>query len=188
MAQNLDYIDQSAFGLRLNIIEGDLDKGQFNILDQGTLTTPDFILEAAVIGASHILTISNAYTVFHEVFACIDVQTDSRRAFYGPLDKVAGRLNLVFRGQIHYGFKSQLFSKVDGEPYLNDIERQVRTYKDKADYLALAYEFPHGKLETVPKTIVFAKTKGQEMDISTVHSYPGEGNIVITETFVKLVN
>ena len=187
MAQSLDYIDQSAFGLRLNIIEGDLDKGQFNILDQGTLTTPDFILEAAVIGASHILTISNAYTTFHEVFACIDVQTEGRRAFYGPLNKVAGSLNLVFGGQIHYGFKSQLFSKVDGEFFLSDIEEKART-GDKANCLGLIYEFPHGKLEIVPKTIVFAKTKGQEMDISTVHSYPGEGNIVITETFVKLVN
>ncbi|MEA3514336.1 MAG: DUF2617 family protein [Nanoarchaeota archaeon] len=186
MGQSLDYIDQSAFGLRLNIIEGELDKGQFNLLDHGTLTSPDFILEAAVIGASHILTINNAYAVFHEVFACIDVQTDSRRAFYGPLDKVAGRLNLIFGGQIHYEFRSQLCSWTDGESYLNEIENQVRTYKNKADYLALAYEFPHGKLETVPKTIVFAQTKGPEVDINTIHSYPSEKNIVITKTLVNL--
>jgi len=161
MAQSLDYIDQSAFGLRLNIIEGELDKGQFNLLDQGTLTTADFILEAAVIGASHILTICSANTMFHEVFACIDVQTDSRRAFYGPLNKVVGKLNLTFREQIHYEFKSQLFSWVEGKLVLNEIEELART-EDKTDCLALAYEFPSGELETVPKTIVFARTKGQE--------------------------
>ena len=189
MAQNLEYIDQSAFGLRLNIIEGNLDKKQFNILDNGVLITSNLILEAEVIGSSHILTFSNTQTHIHEVFACKDkddIQTGSKRVFYGSLDKVAGGLNLDFGGYIHYKFKSQLFSWADGELFLNDIEELART-GDKAFCLALSHEFPNRKLETIAKTIVFAKIKEEGMDISTVHSYPNEGNIVITKTLVKSV-
>ena len=189
MVQKLKYIDQSALGLRLDIIEGNLDKEQFNILDKGMLIKSNLILNAAVIGASHILTFSNSHIVFHEVFACKDedeLQTNSRRIFFGSLGKVGDGLNLDFGGYILYMFKSQLFSWADGEFFLTDIEKLART-GDKANCLGLIYEFPHEKFEPVAKTIVFAKIKKQGMDISTVHSYPNEGNIVVTKTVVKSV-
>ena len=49
------YKDQSSDELRLNLLCGDLDLGQFTVLRSGSIALPGVSVDASVIGASHVV-------------------------------------------------------------------------------------------------------------------------------------
>ena len=49
------YVDQSASGLALNLLQGPVDIDQFTVLRAATLKAGHVNVRAAIIGASHVL-------------------------------------------------------------------------------------------------------------------------------------
>ncbi len=181
------YLDQSALGLKLNVIDGALNRNQFALLEKDSVTIKTGLtVEAAIIGGSHILTVKSesAGVHFHEVFACTDIKTESRLAYFGPLQKVAGKQDLIFNGNIHYTFSAQF---LDWDPFkakIDEIETRAREACDLPSSIGLIHDFPR-KGKRVPKTVVLMEETGKEIEIKTVHSYPNENSLVLTTTNIR---
>ncbi len=181
------YLDQSALGLKLNVIDGVLNKSQFTLLEKDTITTKTGLtVKAAIIGGSHILTIkSESVGVhFHEVFACTDIKTESKLAYFGPLRKVSGKQDLIFKGDIYYTFSAQL---LDWDPFkakIDEIETKARKVGDQESSIGLIHDFP-GKGKHIPKTIVLMEEASKGIEVKTIHSYPNENNLVLTTTNIR---
>jgi len=197
------YVDQSAYGLRLNIIEGEeLDLEQFNLLASESIETPLVRIQASIIGASHLIRYKIGDGFFlNEVFACIDVATDNRRAYYGPLKNIQGIVDLRFPSEAvgaamaRYKFQSHLIKwGKAGEEAAGVLETMAREAKSKSAQrrllthgvhdVGLIFQFPQESQPYPPKTIVWVRLdEGRSMiKVETLHSYPNEGNLVFTNT------
>lgn len=186
--ENVDYQDQSAFGLMLNVIEGDIDKEQFDLRTNNKIIMPNFNIEASIIGASHIISFVCPRLVFHEVFACCDVHTHARRAFFGPLEKVMGKQHLVFGDFISYEFNAELVAWKRGQKKLAQLENQINTKggKKKEGQIGVEYCFAEGSDGITPKTIILVEAGESFVSIETLHSYPNEMNLVFTKTDINI--
>lgn len=180
----LIHQDRSAYDLMLNLVVGPLDLKQFVILNTGRLALSAGVsVDAAIIGASHILRFRLAGLVFHEVFACSEVKTESRKTSYGPFGGTNGAVEQTFAGKGRYRFDSRMLSLRDGASELRMMEKLARE-KPGPDILGLDFQFPNGKSGVAPRTIVILGTAEQEDVIfaKTAHLYPNENTVVFTET------
>jgi Protein of unknown function DUF2617 len=180
----LIHQDRSAFDLKLNLVEGPLDLEQFVILSTGRIEASSGVsVDAAIIGASHILCFRIAERVFYEVFACSEVKTESRKTSYGPFEEVNEETQLTFAGQGRYRFNVRMLSSEDGAGELREMEQLARA-KPGPRNLGLDFQFPLGESGIAPKTIVTLGTGERENVISakTAHLYPNENTVVFTET------
>ncbi len=180
----LIHQDRSAYDLMLNVVVGPLDLEQFVILSTGRLEVSSSVsVDTAIIGASHILCFRLAGLVFHEVFACSEVKTESRMISYDPFEGASGEVELTFAGKGRYRFNSRMLSLKNGASELRMMEKLARE-KPGPGHLGLDFQFPSGKSGVAPRTIVILGP-GEREDLifaKTAHLYPNENTVVFTET------
>ncbi len=180
----LIHQDRSAYDLMLNVVVGPLDLEQFVILSTGSIeVSAGASVDAAIIGASHVLRFKFAGLVLHEVFACSAVKTESRRISYDPFAKAGGEAELTFAGKGRYRFNARMLGSKDGADELRQMER-LAAKKPGPRNLGLDFRFPGGRSAVAPRTIVILGTDEREEVIfaKTAHSYPNENTVVFTET------
>ena len=120
----------------------------------------------------------------YEVLACTEVEAAQKRVAMGPLQEVAGTLDLTFFGNFSYNFylgKSALQERL---AEIKQIESVART---KNHSLVLVYEFPaRVNPDIMPaKTMVLAtETSAQSCQIQTFHLYPNDQRLVVTKTTI----
>lgn len=189
------YADKSAKELRHSVIEGDLDLGQFTILkkDQITSGEPQFKITGRIIGASHLFSFDFDSRVFHELFACQEIDSAKNEvASYGPLERVTASIQLQLWNRIDYSFQAKLLRSSEGEQWLMELEQHAADISQygEQDSIGLVYDFPKSDSNPiVPKTIVVAnynQPKAQ-IKITTAHSYPNEKTIVRSDSILQLV-
>src|SRR4029077_2931340 len=94
---DIEYVDQSASGLALNLIEGAVDIGAFTIFRAGSVNRRDITIRAAIIGASHVLSFATPGAMLTEMFACADAPGGANRILFGPIgDLLEATTELTF--------------------------------------------------------------------------------------------
>ncbi len=184
------YIDQSAMDLRLHLFEGKLPRDQLRILVSDVYKTEYFNIEAGIIGASHFLTSSSKEGCINEVFACQTIETKIPAVFNGPLKNLHKTVSYTLHGGMEYCFKSEILklnekSTIEKLTWIRDHAMQARNLPAE---LGMRHQFTPLNGAS-PETILWlSPTSTTEIKILTAHSYPNEGNVVLTtsEIGVKL--
>src|SRR5215470_10846920 len=107
--KTVEYVDQSASGLALNLIDGALDIGAFTVFRAATVNRRDITIRAAIIGASHVLSFATPGAMLTEMFACSDALGGANRILFGPLgDLLEATTELTFADGRRYRFNATL--------------------------------------------------------------------------------
>jgi hypothetical protein len=190
MPERLAYQDQSASDLVLSVVRGAINPSEFfSVFATDVIEGPGFSFRADIIGASHVINVSTDNISFSEVFACEQVNVDSRRIVYGPLRDFPVDETVRFSiGSIEYSFCPRITNWEEGLGALKSWENRAKDCRGKGDSIGLVHGFPKQKESMhTPKTIVVAIAKSPgDLVVKTVHSYPNEGNIVFTTTKINL--
>ena len=186
---NLIYTDQSASELRLNLIDGVLDKTPLNVILTDTLHLADIYIEAGIIGASHFVSFNFGDKVFSEVFACLELSNSSDSCFVGKVFKQTAPIKYFKKGLFSYEFTSEILDWDDksSEKYKN-FENEVEKSSDDKESIGLSYAFPTmEKNKFLAKTEVKVTKVNDMIIVETLHAYPNEEKLVFTETQIKIL-
>ena len=181
----VQFLDQSASALSLNLIEGRIDESKFDILAKGFIEDLDIRLDAHIIGGSHFLIIHVGDRCVSEVFACTEIETDLPRLYCGPLGGITKNVECVISGNFRYVFEAGIHDF--GPISVCDMEDDFESRYPK--HVFLTFEFPKANRTEVynPTTIVLAGMNSTLIDVSTIHSYPTENKIVTTRSKLQLI-
>ena len=173
----IEYVDQSASGLALNLVEGSVDMGAFTIFRAATINRRDVTIRAAIIGASHVLSFATPGAVLTEMFACTDALGGVNRILFGPLgDLLEATTELTFADGRRYRFAASLVAPAA-------VARlRARTTRG-SQCLRLKFTFPRRTdRRATPETIVSVTSRRQHVITETAHCYPDEDKAVITSS------
>jgi hypothetical protein len=171
----VEYVDQSASGLALNLIEGAVDIDRFTVFRTATVNRPDITIRAAIIGASHVLSFATPGAVLTEMFACTDAIGSANRILFGPLgDLLEATTELTFADGRRYRFNASLATPAAVARLRSGAMRARRC-------LRLSFTFPQRPdRRATPETIVAVTHGGRRVVTETAHCYPDEDKVVIT--------
>ena len=181
VTSELDYREQSAYDLRLSVIEGNFDLSQFQIFKTKILrVSSEFTLSAMIIGQSHAVCFRVGDSSLYEIFACGEVRTSKSGALSRHLDEVAGSLRMNFHRGLRYGFQATPKNWLQGSAEILEMESEAKEFGG----FSLSYDFPQGVSRKPATTVVtgFANETSASLVIRTAHSYPNEGTIVISKS------
>jgi hypothetical protein len=173
----IEYVDQSASGLALNLIEGAVDMGAFTIFRAATVNRRAVTIRAAIIGASHVLSFATPGAVLTEMFACTDALGGANRILFGPLgDLLEATTELTFADGRQYRFNASLVAP-------GAVERlRTRTSRGR-QCLRLTFTFPQrADRRATPETIVAVTSGRRRVIAETAHCYPDEDKAVMTSS------
>jgi len=173
----VEYVDQSASGLALNLVEGAVDIDQFTVFRTATVNRRDITIRAAIIGASHVVSFATPGAVLTEMFACTEAIGGANRILFGPLgDLLEATTELTFADGRRYRFNASVAAPAA-------VARLRARVARRSSCLCLRFSFPRRPdRRAAPETIV-AVTHGRRRVVSeTAHCYPDEGKVVITSS------
>lgn len=178
----MKFTDQSPEALRLAVVEGDFNQGQFRRLVSDTLCWKGIEVETAIIGASHIVSFRTPNFRLHEVFACETPHGTSSR----PLKELVGQPMIErFFSDMRYWFIAEQFDWQYPEPQpVLAIADAVRQKSEER--LGLVFDFPAGELCAVPKTVVNVWPSHQGILVGTLHSYPEQGYVLSLSALLSI--
>jgi hypothetical protein len=171
----VEYVDQSASGLALNLIDGSVDTGAFTIFRAATVNRRDVTIRAAIIGASHVLSFATPGAVLTEMFACTDALGGANRILFGPLgDLLETATELTFADGRRYRFNASLAAPSAAARLRARASRGRRSVR-------LTFKFPRRPdRRATPETIVLVTGSPRHVVAETAHCYPDEQKAVIT--------
>jgi len=171
----VEYVDQSASGLALNLIEGAVDIDAFTVFRTATVNRRDIVIRAAIIGASHVLSFATPGVVLTEMFACTDALGGANRILFGPLgDLLEATTELTFADGRRYRFSASLAAPTA-------VERLRARATRRRQCLRLNFTFPRRPdRRAMPETIVAVAHGRRHVVTETAHCYPDEDRAVIT--------
>jgi len=177
MMKPVEYVDQSASGLALNLIDGSFDTSVFTIFRAATVNRRDVTIRAAIIGASHVLSFATPGAVLTEMFACTDALGGANRILFGPLgDLLEATTELTFADGRRYRFNASLAAPTAAARLRARATRGRRS-------LRLTFRFPRrADRRATPETIVLVTSGRQHIVAETAHCYPDEQKAVITSS------
>ena len=174
---NIEYVDQSASGLALNLVDGVVADSAFTIFREGTVRRRDVTIRAAIIGASHVLSFTTPGAVLTEMFACTDALGGTNRILFGPIgDLLEATTELTFADGRRYRFNASLAAPA--------AAARLRTRSTRGRHaLRLAFKFPKRRdRRATPETIVSITSGPHRVLTETAHCYPDEEKTVITSS------
>ena len=179
-----DYVDQSASGLALSLIEGAVDIDDFTVFRTGTIGGRDVTLRAAIIGASHVLSFETEGAALTEMFACTKAPGGASQIFFGSLgDLLKATTELTFVDGRRYRFKASLM------PLASPItEAALQRFRGRTvrgpRHMRLVFTFPRrADRSASPETIVSIRyVLANRVLADTAHCYPDEGKVVVTSS------
>jgi hypothetical protein len=153
-----EYVDQSASGLALNLIEGAIDIDAFTVFRAATVNRRDITIRAAIIGASHVMSFATPGAVLTEMFACTNALGGANRILFGPLVNASLAAPAA-------------------------VERLRARAERGRQCLRLNFTFPRRPdRRATPETIVAVTHGRRHVVTETAHCYPEEDKAVITSS------
>ncbi len=181
------YIDQSANELRLNLIEGYLDKKILNVLIEDNLTLCDIKIEAGIIGASHFVSLDINDTKLSEVFACLELSNAGNQCIINKVSLNKDSIKYFKKNLYCYEFSSNIldWNSNSSKEYI-DFEKRVEKASNECKQLGLSYIFPSKtNNKFLAKTELIIYSNNNEIIIETLHAYPNEDKLVFTESKIR---
>jgi hypothetical protein len=185
---DLIYIDQSAKELRLNLVDGQLDKAPLSVLitDKNILGSID--IEAGIIGASHYISFKfGNKNIFNEVFACIELPNSGDKCFVGKVFNRTEPIKYFTKGVFSYEFTSEVLDWNTGTQQKYTLfENEVEKSSNDKRKIGLTYIFPSTENDKFKaKTEVNVYEVNGAIVVETLHAYPNEDKCVFTKSTVK---
>lgn len=177
------FIDQNTSDLCLTIVDGELDMSQFHQLSAERIRLGEYTLTATIIGASHVIGVSDTAGTpfFHEILACVQPKVNSVQRTW-PVEEIPTPVPLT-TAALSYTFASYAILPWTDE-YATYVDEVVASSVSPVDNgIRIAYEFPQDSLPAKPATIVTISTKSlRQAQIQTIHSYPTKGVVLSSST------
>lgn len=163
----MEYIDQSIYELRLNLIKGSFNKKALNVLMTKEIEINGYDIEMAIIGASHYYSISkNGEVIFSEVFACVEMKEDFSALYKGD------ELKKIIKDDFQYEFRSII------RPISQENDCVIDLFK-KRSILLFDFKGKDGKSNDAITGLYFEQEENI-MRFRTIHVYPNEGQYIET--------
>ncbi len=183
------YVDQSAQELRLNLVDGQLDKTPLSVLITDNIVLGSIDIEAGIIGASHFVSFSfkDVKYTFNEVFACIELSDSSDKCFVGKVFDKTEPIKYFIKDVFSYEFTSEIldWNMNTQKKYLN-FENEVEKSSNDKRRIGLTYLFPSTKNDKFEaKTQVNVHKTNGAIVVKTLHAYPNEDKCVFTKTTLR---
>jgi len=166
------FKDQSSKDLRFHLLYESLNKTNLTILEKKSIDLGEGVaVEAAIIGESHYISFKhNGETLFTELLACIDMST--QHTDFDVYTNVSS-LN-VKRQPLGYSINIRTL-KAD--------QKIIDTFGSSSrDLIHLNYLFDNKDFDVEAKTEIKIMMNVDMLEIYTLHSYPNEDKIVLTES------
>lgn len=183
------YKDQSAKALNFNLLEDEINEGDFSILkrEKKIAYNDKAKIEAMIIGGSHIIAFEIKGKKYFEIFACDIVDSKNRRIHCGPLEKVIGESIKLKTPVMSYEFQSWLLDWEKGTNAIKENFAPNDIIKRAEKTIELEYVFPSISEEREAKTIVSVDFYDDlnYFVVWTAHCYPNEDTIVISSSVVE---
>lgn len=180
----MDYVDQSAAGLRFYLVADKVDVEPFTVISNQHFRWNHREVEMGILGASHYLRINCGEERFlTELFACADIETQASAIKSSPFENLPAKIEVPFV-QCRYRFTPRLVSWDDGDAELTKLRQDISRASTRYRTCGLEHQFPSlpGDDETKPPlTLIHAKI-GNRLTLKTAHCYPNEEQIVFTTT------
>lgn len=162
-----------------------VSREQFTVYASVVHRLADFEVDAVIIGASYILTITRPSDklVLSEIFSCGAAPPIELR----PLGSIEGKLidHPTRWLDMAYQFRAKRLPwNVPEEP--NELVKLIAAAhsSDGVNSFGLVQGFPQGNLPVTPKTVVYGRAEGdQGVVIETAHTYPLSG-LVLSRTIL----
>jgi len=184
------YIDQSAKELRLNLVDGQLDKAPLSVLvtDNNVLGSID--IEVGIIGASHFVSFLVKKEYFNEIFACIELPESGNRCFVGKVFNKAEPIKYFKKGVFSYEFTSEILDwNTKTQIKYKNFEKQVEEASNDKKRIGLSYIFPSAKNDKFyAKTEVMVYRTDDAIVVKSLHAYPNEDKCVFTKSTIRSTN
>jgi hypothetical protein len=192
------YKDVSASALCFNLVSGAVDVASLHPISKMGLVLPiggiEIQIEAGILGASHFMTLApiGGKDAMTEVVVCSEVEPADRRVYLKPLS-CSGRIDpltqTLLDGALSYSFSAWT------EPWsgastgtFHQLERRIELANAASSKTStgLAFRFPSlpaRQTDQPPETMVFLElVTNQGMRLQTIHSYPNDHVLVVTES------
>lgn len=174
------YTDQHPDDLQLTLVEGDLDRSQFQLLAGQTQVLAGVRIEATVIGASHVVSYDTGSFVLHEVFACVGLENVS-----------SWPLKTLVSSPVRRNFPDMTYAfSVRRVPWHNDEPDELHSIvaaagnHGKNGGIGVVQDFPRGDAPATPKTVIvgYEDPRHRRIVIETAHSYPNVPGLVLSRS------
>lgn len=177
------YIDQRPDDLRLSLVDGYVNREPFTVLMQRDAYLRAIQIDAAVIGASHIINYRTAGCELTEVFACVPAPgTIARKLGDQP----------GFSAQHHLGLWSYSFScwrvpwKGSEPVELTNLVAIASRSGNQRSSFGMVQRFPVDGTHAVPKTVIAGwVTPTRDVVVQTAHSYPNVQGLIMSRTTIQ---
>lgn len=183
----MDYVDQSAAGLRYFLIAQKIDVSPFSVIGTSRFRWDHRWIEMGILGASHYLRVDwGNGQVLTELFACAEPELDVAFVKSAPFQDLPVRSEVTFADKV-YRFTPWLVPWSEGEAELAELANRVEDSHPTHRQWGLQHQFPSLPGDTAgkpPLTLVHAKVGGQ-FTLKTAHCYPNEEQIVFTTTTIS---
>ena len=186
----MQYIDQSAKELRLNLVDGQLDKAPLSVLITDNKILGYIDIEAGIIGASHFVTFKfNDKDIFNEVFACIELPDSGDRCFVGKVFNKTEPIKYFTKDVFSYEFISEVLDwNEDTEKKYKIFENEVEKSSNDKGKIGLTYVFPSRENDRFQaKTEVNIYETNDAIVVETLHAYPNEDKCVFTKSTIRSI-
>ena len=185
----LIYKDEAATDLRLHLIPGLVEKSRFSILEQGDLLLGDLLIEAHIIGASHMIYYDVRGRRLTEVLACTGGGAElDDNIYWGPTNKAGGRVEVTLCDDLEYSSRIERSDWEQAADVRRELEQDVALAANRFNEIGLSFRFPRPDDSTpAPETLVWVRASDHaSVDVRTAHSYPLERSLVLTSTRIRL--
>ena len=185
----LIYKDEAATDLRLHLIPGLVEKSRFSILKQGDLFLGDLLIEAHIIGASHMIHYDVQGRRLTEVLACTGGGAElDDNVYWRPTNKAEGHVDLTLCDDLEYSSRIERTGWNRAADVRRDLEQDVALAANRLNEIGLSFRFPRSDDSTpAPETLVWVRASDHaSVDVRTAHSYPLERSLVLTSTRIRL--
>ena len=169
--------------LKLNLLNELIDPGlYFTVLKQSKLRG-SINVNAFIIGSSHVIIFNVGKHYLTEIFACQNIPKQKEFLKFTPF---TGKKNCVIKEQVDSFSYSCTIDKYEWD---GDLIREMLTLADNSlqhEEIGLTASFPSKDKSIVPHTVISVpKMDNGGCNVKTLHSYPNEDAIIITETSIK---
>lgn len=176
-----EYVDQSASGLALSLVDGPIDIRDLTVFREGSIGGRGVSVRAAIIGASHVLSFETGAAALTEMFACTEARGGTSRVLFGSLGELLkAATELTFTDGRRYRFRAGVMSLASTEAVR---KRLAPSTTRGSRHLRLAFAFPRrADGSASPETIVSVRCLGNRVLARTAHCYPDERKVVLTSS------
>jgi hypothetical protein len=176
----MKYIEQTHDSLRLILnTEGDI-LPDFSVIATDTITFGRYTIDFGILAESHFVSVTrDAQPLWQEIFACTDAQIEiADTTFVDTLLLSTIKRDYEFA---EYAFTAKRVTLMNGS-----TANALSMLNAPTDAATLLHTFPGQSTATPSAHTAIAITAGEQVTVTSIHTYPNEAIAVLTTSDIIL--